>query len=72
MVWSRDLVVRRAACVVVMTESKFILIRPVNGILMIDGSAITHLVCVKKVSNKMIELNRSRCIKFRTDEVWPR
>jgi hypothetical protein len=60
MVWSGDLVVRIAACVVVMKESKFILIRPVNGILMIDGSAITHLVCVKKISDKMIKLNRSK------------
>jgi hypothetical protein len=71
MVLSGDLVVRIAACVVVMKESKFILIRPVYGIFMIDGSAITHLVCVKKISDKMIKLNHSRCIKFRTDEVWP-
>jgi hypothetical protein len=72
MVWSRDLVVLIAACVMVMELSKFIFIKPVNGIFMIDGSALTHLVCVKKITDKMIELNRCWCIKFRTDEVWPR
>jgi hypothetical protein len=47
MVLSGDLVVRIAACVVVMKESKFILIRPVYGILMYHVTKSLNFVIIK-------------------------